>query len=97
VGAFEADLEGLLKTADETVGYYAGAFGRYREAKILSGLDGIDGIITVASAYENTAISLGILHKGFENDRTRPVLNLTFDGNRNENDRTKIESFLYYL
>ena len=55
----------------------------------------IDGAITAASTYENTGISMNILHKGFENGR--PVINLTFDGNKNENDRTRIESFLYYL
>ncbi len=94
---FEADVEALITIADRTIGYYAGAFGRYREAKLLSDLNGIDGIITVSSTYENTQISLSILHKGFENDRSKPVLNLTFDGNRNENDRMKIESFLHYL
>jgi hypothetical protein len=94
---FETDLENLATIADKTIGYYAGAFGRYREAKILSHLNGIDGIITVASTYENTEISLNILHKGFENSHSKPVLNLTFDGNWNENDQMKIESFIYYL
>ncbi|MBN2126193.1 MAG: CoA activase, partial [Deltaproteobacteria bacterium] len=92
---FERDPEDLIRIADRTVGYYAGAFGRYREAKLLGGLRGIEGAITVASTYENTAISMNILHRGLENGR--PVLHLSFDGNRNENDRTRIESFLYYL
>jgi len=26
-----------------------------------------------------------------------PLLNLTFDGNQNENDRVKTDSFIYYL
>ncbi|MBN1881728.1 MAG: hypothetical protein JW885_06095 [Deltaproteobacteria bacterium] len=94
---FGEDLNALVATTDGMVGYYAVVFGRYREAKILNELNGIDGIITVAPTYENTAISLGILHKGSEGDRTRPVLNVTFDGNRNENNRTKIETFVYYL
>ena len=94
---FESDPEDLIARADKTIGYYAGAFGRYRQAKISGGLDRIDGIITVSSAYENTGISLNIMRKEFETPGSKPVLNLTFDGNRNENDRTKIESFLYYL
>jgi predicted nucleotide-binding protein (sugar kinase/HSP70/actin superfamily) len=94
---FETDSEKLITIADKTIGYYAGAFGRYREAKILSDLNGINGIITVASTYENTEISLNVLHKGFESPDSKPVLNLSFDGNRNENDQTKIESFIYYL
>jgi hypothetical protein len=47
--------------------------------------------------YENTEISLNILHTEFTTDHTPPVLHLTFDGNSNDNDRTKLESFIYYL
>ncbi len=28
---------------------------------------------------------------------SKPFLDLTFDGNVNENDRTKVESFVHYL
>ncbi|MCG8499330.1 MAG: acyl-CoA dehydratase activase [Firmicutes bacterium] len=94
---FERDLNSLVASADRTVGYYAGANGRYREAKLLGDLRGIDGIITVASMYENTGIVMNVLHKGFAKDNPKPMLHLTFDGNRNENDETKIESFMYYL
>ncbi len=94
---FASDLDDLIGKADVTVGYYAGTFGRYREAKILNGLKGINGVITATSMYENTGITLNVLHKGFENRGSRPVLNLTFDGNSNENDETKVESFLYYI
>jgi predicted CoA-substrate-specific enzyme activase len=94
---FARDLDSLAARANQTVGYYAGAHGRYREAKLLDDLEGIDGIITVASMYENTAIVLNVLHKGFAREALKPVLNLSFDGNRNENDETKIESFMYYL
>ncbi|WP_094228353.1 acyl-CoA dehydratase activase [Methanolobus psychrotolerans] len=92
---FENDLDSLIVRADNTTGYYAGAFGRYRGSKVLGELKGIDGIITVASMYENTGIILNTLHKGFVNGNNKPVLNLTFDGN--ENDEARIESFLYYL
>ncbi len=94
---FEKDLNRLVATADQTMGYYSGANVRYREAKLLGDLKGIDGIITAVSMYENTGIVLGVLHKGFKNDAQKPILNLTFDGNKNENDETKIESFMYYL
>ena len=94
---FEPDPEALIARADRTIGYYAGNFGRYRQAKITGGLRCIDGILTLSSAYENTGISLNIVRREYETDDSRPVLNLTFDGNQNENDRTKIDSFLYYL
>jgi len=94
---FAGNLEELSDAADKTVGLYAGAFGRYREAKILCGIDNIDGIITVSSTYENTGIVLDILQKGFSSDRAVHILNLTFDGNKNENDEKKVESFIYYL
>lgn len=94
---FEEYVSLLAKNADSTMGYYAGAFGRYRGAKMLGNSTGIDGIITVASMYENTGVVLNIMQKTFDNKDAKPVLALTFDGNRNENDETKIESFLYYL
>ncbi len=94
---FEPDPEALIARANRTIGYYAGNFGRYRQAKIAGGPRRIDGIITLSSAYENTGISLNIVRREYETADSRPVLNLTFDGNQNENDRTKIESFLYYL
>ena len=94
---FTNDIDALVEMANKTIGYYAGAFGRYREAKVLSGLNGIDGVIAASSMYENTSISLDILHKEFENEKTRPLLSLTFDGNESENDRAKVDSYLYYL
>jgi len=71
-------------------------FGRCRQAKLSGGLRRIDGIITLSSNYENTGISPNIVRKEFETSRSKPILNLTFDGNRNDNDLTRIESFLYY-
>lgn len=94
---FEDNPEDLIRRADTSTGYYAGAFGRYRESKILGEMKGIDGIVNVFSLYENTAITLNSLHKGFDSLNSRPILNLAFDGNENENDETRIESFLYYL
>lgn len=94
---YAKDPDSLRRIADEAIGLYAGAFGRYRAARALTPPAGTDGLISVASMYENTGISLGILHKGLAEGRTIPWLDLTFDGTRNENDRTKTESFIYYL
>lgn len=81
--------------ADGDLGYYAGAFGRYRGTKARGVLPGPDGIIFVTSMYENTGISLDILGNRAAGDI--PRLSLTFDGNPNANDRIKIESFIHYL
>jgi predicted nucleotide-binding protein (sugar kinase/HSP70/actin superfamily) len=94
---FEAKQDDLILNTDRTLGYFSGAHGRYRQAKQLSKIHMIDGVITVASIYENTGIALEMLQKDFEDENTKPVLNLTFDGNKNENDLIKIESFMYYL
>jgi hypothetical protein len=94
---FEDNPDSIITASDNAIGYYSGANGRYRASKILSEIPGIDGIITAASMYENTAVSLNILQKGFNSRPLKPVLNLTFDGNKNNNDKTKIDSFIYYL
>lgn len=95
---YEPDMTELTIRADKSLGYYAGAFGRYRGAKPLGELPGVNGVISVTSMYENTGISLGILQKDPDRNReSLPTLALTFDGNRNENDRTKTESFIYYI
>ncbi len=96
-GPFTRNIIDLKEKADSTIGYYAGGFARYRQAKVLCSPVNTDGIITAASLYENTGVSLNILHKGFSDQSTKPVLNLTFDGNSNEKDRNKVESFIYYL
>ncbi|BCS88121.1 acyl-CoA dehydratase activase [Pseudodesulfovibrio sediminis] len=92
---FAPDLESLMLEADRGLGYYTGAFGRYRSVKAGSLPPGPDGIISVSSMYENTGISLEILRNG--SDGGLPHLHLTFDGNPNANDRIKTESFLHYL
>ncbi len=96
VNPFESEPEKIAEIADQAIGYYAGGFGRYRCAKILCDLN-VDGIITSCSTHENTAISINILHKGLKTDNSKPVLNLTFDGNQNGNDKLKTETFIYYL
>uniref|UniRef100_UPI003216AF01 acyl-CoA dehydratase activase n=1 Tax=uncultured Draconibacterium sp. TaxID=1573823 RepID=UPI003216AF01 len=94
---FAGNIDDLVKTADKSIGCYAGAFARYRQAKALNHPPDIDGIITANSTYENTGVGLNILNKGSSDDSATPILNLSFDGNTNENDRNKVESFIYYL
>ncbi|WMJ83210.1 acyl-CoA dehydratase activase [Oscillospiraceae bacterium LTW-04] len=94
---YEKNADELIRIADRTLGYFSGAHGRYRQAKQLCASHKTDGVITAASIYENTGIVLGMLQKGFEDENTKPVLNLTFDGNKNENDQIKVDSFMYYL
>jgi len=93
---FEPDLDALLRQADQTLGYYSGAFGRYRSVKARGALPAVDGVLSVTSMYENTGISLGILRSDMGANGL-PHLNLTFDGNPNENDKIKMDSFIHYL
>ncbi|NDV26791.1 acyl-CoA dehydratase activase [Desulfovibrio sp. JC010] len=94
---YERDFGSLKKIADRGLGYYSGAFGRYRGAKIMDEVPGVKGVISVTSMYENTGISLGILKDRLDDKPYAPILSLTFDGNRNENNRLKVDSFLYNL
>ncbi|TIH15888.1 CoA activase [Marinifilum sp. JC120] len=94
---YESSFGSLKKTADRGLGYYAGGFGRYRGAKIMERVAGVKGVISVTSMYENTGISLGILKDRLDDKPYAPILSLTFDGNRNENNRLKVDSFLYNL
>ena len=94
---FEEDPADLCLTADRVAGLYAGGAGRYRAAKRFTPKTNIDGVLTLSSLYENTGIALDIICKTYEDAGSLPVLNLTFDGNPNENDRRKLESFIHYL
>ncbi|NDV23357.1 acyl-CoA dehydratase activase [Desulfovibrio sp. JC022] len=94
---YESNFGSLKKTADRGLGYYSGGFGRYRGAKIMERVAGVKGVISVTSMYENTGISLGILKDRLDDKPYAPILSLTFDGNRNENNRLKVDSFLYNL
>jgi len=94
---YEKSFGALKKTADRGLGFYSGGFGRYRGSKIMENILGVKGVISVTSMYENTGISLGILKDRLDDKPYAPVLSLTFDGNRNENNRLKVDSFLYNL
>ena len=55
------------------------------------------GMVAVASMYENTATILSILAKGAGEKRLKPILDLSFDGLSNETNAIKIKSFMYFL
>jgi len=94
---FADDAELLWQAAHTTIGYQAGAFARYRQAKTRLHPSNIDGILTVNSTYENTGVGLHTINQAITKKHTTPLLNLSFDGNTNENDKNKVESFIYYL
>lgn len=93
---FSKDLNELRVLADQTMGLHTGDFGRYRGARISDKLQGIDGILTLHSMYENTGTVMNVIQDGFNKENTLPLLNLRFDGSDNGNDM-KLASFLYYL
>jgi len=88
---FEENLENFIQNVHHEIGNFSGLIGRYCQAK-LSGDLKVSGVITLNSAYENTKIALENLQK-----KQKPILNLSFDGGKNENNKTKIESFIYFL
>ena len=92
-GVFSKDPGRLAKHAQDTLGYYAGANGRYRMGKCLDVCDQVNGVVTVSPMYENTGICLNALGQNFD----FPVLNLTLDGNPNQGDTTRLDAFVYYL
>ena len=90
---FSDDLEGLVASADEGIGRFAGAGGRYRLAKARELGRRCDGVVTVSSMYENTDTILQLLR-----DREgTPVLSLAFDGSPGQGAEERLRSFLYYL
>lgn len=93
---FEDRPEDLIRRADSTLKNYAGGNGRYRIAKASGDLKSDIGLLTVASMYENTNTILNTLQEDEVSKRNIPHLNITFDGDENETDKSKLESFIYY-
>jgi len=94
---YEKNLHALRSTADQTMGLYAGANGRYRLAKLICVSERSHGMVAAASMYENTATILSILVKGIDEKSLKPVLDLSFDGLASETNATKVKSFMYFL
>jgi len=94
---FDKDLEALTEIADEKLGLFNGAYGKYRIAKMFRCNGNMDGIITMASMYENTGIILENISERYKKELKKPVLNLTYDGSSHSNNENLIGNFLYYL
>lgn len=92
--SFSDDSDGLFKIADEGLGRYAGAGGRYRFAKAVEFSENKKGTILAASMYENTEILLNLKTAAAKRG---PMLSLEFDGVMNKGMQEKLESFLYYI
>ena len=93
--AFASSFDELRVAADEAVGPYRGANGRYRAAKTSMPPQAARGTLALASMYENTDIMLK-LREGFAAPPL-PTLHLEFDGALDKAVEGKIRSFIYYL
>ncbi len=93
--AFADDFDGLRKTADDLVGNLHAANARYRAAKTQLAAGKADGVLALASMYENTDIILQ-LAEGIHRPPC-PVMHLTFDGVLDASIDDKVRSFVYYL
>lgn len=94
--SFESNIADLVVRGDKYLGLYSGGNGRYRRAKALGVYADVKGTIVASSMYENTNTILSILSQNENSDSRLPILNITFDGNENELDKSKIDSFIYY-
>ncbi len=92
--SFADDPDKLFEIADEGLGRYAGAGGRYRFAKAVDFSENKNGTILAASMYENTEI---LLNLKTADAKRGPMLSLEFDGVMNKGMQEKLESFLYYI
>lgn len=85
--------ENITRCSREHLGYLYGGFGTYRIGKALLSLEeGADGIINVASLYENTALLINIFSDRFKEKGA--WLNIGIDGKKNENDEMRLQTFV---
>lgn len=91
--ADSSGFNGLRQVATDALGQFAGANARYRYAKAVEIGDRADGVIEVASTYENVDIMLRL--KGIS--AKAPLLHLAFDGALDQSVEERLRSFLYYV
>lgn len=91
--AESSGFNGLRQVATDALGQFAGANARYRYAKAVEIGDRSDGVIEVASTYENVDIMLRL--KGIP--AKAPLLHLAFDGALDQSVEERLRSFLYYV
>lgn len=92
---FCEDMDELGDVAQNVLGRYRGANGRYRAAKERLVARAADGVITAASMYENTDTVLKLSENLFP--CAVPMVRLSFDGSLDQGMYDKLNSFLYYL
>ena len=90
---FAPDPQGLLSSADEGMGGFRGANGRYRWAKAAQMGHVARGVVAAASSYENTDT---VLRLG-KPPTSGPLLHLAFDGVLDQGIEERLRSFLYYV
>lgn len=89
---FATDTDRLIKAADEKFSGFAGANGRYRYALITTASD-CSAVINITPRYENVSFVHGL--SGMR--CPVPLLNISVDGDNDENEMNALRSFLYYI
>ncbi|MGV8146590.1 MAG: acyl-CoA dehydratase activase [Alkaliphilus sp.] len=95
--SFSDDLEELIMSSDRKLPLYSGGNGRYRMAKQFRCSASINGLITMASMYEDTGTIIRLLKTQHEKDYKYPVIDLYFDGSRHASTNERIMNFIYYI
>lgn len=91
---FSKDADNLLKIADRYLDAFAGNNGRYRYAKAVDMGNMSDAVILASPRYENTAMVLSLFN--VHEVCNVPLFELSFDGDWDESELSRLKSFLYY-
>ncbi|WP_461545507.1 acyl-CoA dehydratase activase [Senegalimassilia anaerobia] len=93
MSAYASDHSQLHQIATDALGQFAGANARYRYAKAVQAGQRADGVVAVASMYENADIMLRLKSVPCQ----APLLHLAFDGALDQSVEERLRSFLYYV
>ncbi len=93
MSAYASDHSQLRQIATDALGQFAGANARYRYAKAVQAGQRADGVVAVASMYENADIMLRLKSVPCQ----APLLHLAFDGALDQSVEERLRSFLYYV
>ena len=93
MSAYASDYSQLRQIATDALGQFAGANARYRYAKAVQAGQRADGVVAVASMYENVDIMLRLKSVPCQ----APLLHLAFDGALDQSVEERLRSFLYYV
>ena len=93
MSAYASDHSQLRQIATDALGQFAGANARYRYAKAVQAGQRADGVVAVASMYENADIMLRLKSAPCQ----APLLHLAFDGALDQSVEDRLRSFLYYV